>query len=310
MITPQKPKKLNNLAKWYLKYTDRPAYKQYKAAMRREYHPGIADLQFPVLDHPYKTLTTFKHSGNSGDIIYSLPTVYELSKNGKAKLFLHLDREGTYSAYHPLGNVMLNQKMLEMLRPLLEYQPQIECVEAYHENDAVDYDLDLFRSYPFLLDRGSIVRWYFWVYAITRPLDGPWLIAPKNRTEVKDAIVIARSHRYRCQYIDYSFIRKYPKVFFLGVDEEYEDMKESIPNIEHIKVKDFLEMAAVINSCRLFIGNQSFPYSIAEGLKCNRMLETYLTAPNVIPEGKGGYDFLFQPQFEKLTEQLYNNPGV
>jgi hypothetical protein len=63
-------------------------------------------------------------------------------------------------------------------------------------------------------------------------------------------------------------------------------------------------MATLINSCKLFIGNQSFPFSIAEGLKVNRLLEVYHLSPNVIVEGKGAQDFLYQPQFEKTVEQL------
>ncbi len=106
------------------------------------------------------------------------------------------------------------------------------------------------------------------------------------------------------------FFKKYPKLLFLGVPEEYDDMKSMLPALEHRPVEDFLEMASLIKSCRLFIGNQSFPFSIAEGLKANRLLEVYYKAPNVIPEGPGAYDFMFQPQFEALAEQLYNDPAV
>ena len=65
-------------------------------------------------------------------------------------------------------------------------------------------------------------------------------------------------------------------------------------------------MATIINSCRLFIGNQSFPFSVAEGLKANRLLEVYPKAPNVIVEGAGANDFIYQPQFEYAVERLLN----
>lgn len=304
-----KDNRLNTLQKWYLKYTDRPAYIRYKASRREnEFHWNAVEIKHPALVHPYKELTSFKHSGNSGDIIYALPSIYALSKNGKAKILLNINQKGIYSAYHPLGGVMLNEKMVEMLRPLFLYQPQIESCEIY-KNEKIDYDLDIFRKYPFLLDRGSISRWYFLVYAISHPLNIPWLKAPKDES-VKDHIIIARSHRYRSPHIDYSFLSKYPRLLFIGVPEEFEDMKLSLPALEHRPVKDFLEMASLINGCRLFIGNQSFPFSIAEGLKANRLLEVFYKAPNVIPEGAGAYDFMFQPQFEALTAQLYNNPAI
>jgi hypothetical protein len=296
-------KKISNLQKWFLKYTDRPKYVQYKAMLQDlVYHDKTKLQQNEVLDHPYKSITSFCHSGNCGDIIYSLPTVFELSKNGKANLYLKIDQPGKYDNYHPLGNVMLNKKMVDMFIPLMKYQPQInEC--AVYNAEVVDYDLDVFRNYSFLQDRGNIARWYFYVYAISPSLHKPWLIAPLQ-TSYNEYIVIARSHRYRSPLIDYSFLQKFKKIIFLGVEEEFVDMKQMIPNIEFKKVKDFLEMATIINSCKLFIGNQSFPFSIAEALKVKRILEVYYRAPNVIVEGKGAHDFIYQPQFEKLVSDL------
>lgn len=299
-------KKLNFLRKWFLKYTDRAAYIKYKGTVEDMiFYDQTKLLVHPSLNHPYKSLTSFVHSGNCGDIIYSLPTIFELSKNGQAQLFLKLNQPGKYNNYHPLGNVMLNNKIVEMLIPLMLYQPTIQSCKTF-DNEQVDYDLDLFRTYTILQTRGNISRWYFYVYAISPSLYNPWLIAPKMNG-LEEYIVIARSHRYRSPMIDYGFIKKYPKLIFIGVEEEYEDMKKMIPNIEFRKVKDFLEMASIINSCKFFIGNQSFPFSIAEGLKVTRLLEVYFNSPNVIVEGKGGYDFMYQPQFEKLVDDLYKN---
>lgn len=66
----------------------------------------------------------------------------------------------------------------------------------------------------------------------------------------------------------------------------------------------FLELAEIIAVCKLFIGNQSFPFSIAEGLKIQRILELSTDIINVVPEGKGGYDVLFQYHFESLASDL------
>src|SRR4051812_31361135 len=95
-------KNLNTLQKWYLKYTNRAAYRLYKRkllenALDEDFYNNSLKLQHPSLDHPYKAFTTFKHSGNSGDIIYSLPAIFELSKNGKAHLQLQLNQPGLYN---------------------------------------------------------------------------------------------------------------------------------------------------------------------------------------------------------------------
>lgn len=306
-----KQKNLNLIRKYYLKYTDRPAYINYKAAMKNaRLSRDLSDLgknfDPALLNHPFKALTGFKHSGNCGDIIYSLPTVWELSKNGQAAFYLQLNQQARYNNYHPLGDVMLNEKMAKMLQPLLLYQPQCKSCEIFDGNE-VDYDLDEFRKYIPIQDRGNIARWYFYVYAVFPSLSKPWLVAPTDNS-LKDAILIARSHRYRNPHISYNFLSRYSNVQFVGIEEEFLDMKSVIPNLVHRPVNNFLEMAAMINSCKLFIGNQSFPFSIAEGLKVNRLLEVYFQSPNVIVEGNGGHDFIYQPQFEKTTERLMTNP--
>lgn len=301
-------KKFNPLYKWFLKYTDRPAYINYKVAIQaaklnKYFHELTENFNHDLIAHPFKTLTSFRHSGNCGDIIYSLPTVWELAKNGQAEIYLRLQQPARYNNYHPLGNVMLDEKVASMLRPLLLYQPQCKSCEVY-AGQATDYDLDDFRKYVKVQDRGHIARWYFYVYAVFPSLAKPWLIAPKDPAMKPGCILIARSHRYRNPHINYGFLKQYNNVQFVGVEEEYADMKATIPHLEYRPVKDFLEMAILINSCQLFIGNQSFPFAIAEGLKVNRVLEVYYQSPNVMVEGSGGHDFLFQPQFESIVRKL------
>ena len=63
----------------------------------------------------------------------------------------------------------------------------------------------------------------------------------------------------------------------------------------------------MISGGKLFIGNQSFPFSVAEGLKVVRLLEVYHRSPNVIPEGQHGYGFYFQKHFEDLVDTLVSN---
>jgi ADP-heptose:LPS heptosyltransferase len=94
---------------------------------------------------------------------------------------------------------------------------------------------------------------------------------------------------------------------FVGVEAEYAEMRQQLPKLEYRPVQHFLELAQVIAGSRLFIGNQSFPFAIAEGLKVKRLLEIYHLSPNVNVEGPLGYDFCFQPQFERLVEKLYES---
>jgi hypothetical protein len=294
-------KKLSFIQKQLLRQKDYEKYKNYKYEQRLSQTQVFTNLDFPV-----KADYHFKHSGNAGDIIYSIPTAYAIAQQATIHYHLSLGMKGIYGkSPHPLGNLMLNEKMVQMLQPLLTAQPQITSCTIHRPDDVVDVDLDLMRSHPISMGAGHIARWYFYVFAVNADLGKPWLFAEKDES-VKNHIVIARSQRYRAPGINYSFLKKYNNLLFVGVEQEWKEMREILPQIEYRPVKDFLELAQVINGSKLFIGNQSFPFSIAEGLKTKRILEVFWRAPNVIPEGSNGYDFYFQPQFEKLVERLVN----
>lgn len=293
-------KKLNAWQRFLLKAKTSEGYKNYKflEALQPVAHPQIKGTE--------KAEVHFLHCGYSGDIIYSLPAAYALAEGRPIHLHLRINDPGAYNKKirHPMGNVLLNEKTVSLLQPLLLYQPQIATCTVYDHQQPIDVDLTAYKQYPFNYQKGHISRWYLWAFGVGADLGKPWLQAPADDS-VKDAIVIARSHRYRQPGIDYSFLRQYPRTVFIGMEEEYRDLQRQIPDMEYRRVNDFLEMASVINGSRFFIGNQSAPFAMAEGLKKRRLLEVFHLSPNVIVEGKEGYDFLYQPQFEKLVRQLY-----
>ena len=271
------------------------------------YKEKLANVQPPLLERPGgKAIFSFKHSGNAGDIIYALPVVLALCEEKKADLYLHIGQIGHYGKNpHPLGNLMLTAKMVEMLTPLLQEQDYINSCTQYNENSTIDFDLDIVRQYPWYMSRGDLCRHYFMAFGAYYDLHQPWLkVKPDN--SFNDAIVIARSQRYNAPGIDYSFLKKYPELIFVGVEAEYNIMKEQLPELRFQQVDNFLTLASIIAGSRLFIGNQSFPYAIAEALKINRLLEVYFQSPNVIPTGNSACDFCFQPQFEKLVREKYD----
>jgi hypothetical protein len=268
----------------------------------------IADYKpwdFSPLTDADRATITFKHSGNSGDIIYALPFVRQFVLQKKANLFLHLDQKAGYDSNinHPLGPVMLNKKMAQMLTPLLLAQDYInECCSF--EGQKIDIDLDQVRNAPIPFSKVSLSRWYFLVFGLNADLSQPWLkVNPDDY--LNESILIARSNRYRGHRIDYQFLRRYPNIHFVGVEQEFKDMKAHIPHIQFRPVKNFLEMASLIAGAKLFIGNQSFPFSVAEGLKANRLLEVSANCPDVSVNGENGHEFYFQEHFESLVKRLY-----
>jgi len=257
-------------------------------------------------------MKSFKHSGNIGDIIYSLPTLKAL---GGGNLHLLLNQPTGYypGAEHPLGNVLLNEDMYNRIVPLLEHQNYIKKVKKIDlskpitEDIFIDYDLDVFRKMPINFQAGSISRWYFYVFNVYPDLSEPWITVEPNY-EYKDYIIVNRTSRYRNTQINgginYNFLSKYQNIIFTGVESEYNEFKIFVPNSQFLQTDNFLQLAQHIAGCKAFIGNASFCFSLAEAIKMKRVLEICPFASGVIPYGKGAYDFYLQPHFESIVGKI------
>jgi hypothetical protein len=309
-------KKRSTLSKLLLKYTDKDQYKEYKWELsnykKEEFNNYFTGKQrLNTLEKIKQFCATnpeinINHSGNAGDIIYALATlkrIHELT-GVNINLYLKISQPRAMPKHmsHPLGTVMLNQKMVDLLAPLVLSQNYINGCETYN-GQQIHIDLDFFRSKLIPVDRGNIARWCGYLTGVTPQLWKNWLTIEPNKTYA-NTIVLARSERYRNTSINYAFLQKYNDVIFIGVASEFEDMRQSIPNLKWVQVDDFLKLAQIIAGCKFFIGNQSFPFSIAEGLKVPRILELYYEIANVIPEGENAYDFFFQEHFESLVNEL------
>jgi hypothetical protein len=241
--------------------------------------------------------------GHLGDIIYSIPAMLALSKGKKINLYLDTTVKNTYTkAEKHNSETTLTKKSVDFIQSLILSQPHF-IVSKELVDESYDYNLDDRKQYPFDYKYGNIVRWYFLTYGITYNTTLPWLHVKPNK-DFSQSIIIARSFRYRSPEIDYSFLSKYNNVCFVGLPDEFEDMQKQIPNITYIKTATALDLAEIIASSKLFIGNQSFPFSIAEALKVKRVLEVYFLCPNVMVDGDNGYDFCYQPQFEKIIKNI------
>ncbi len=277
----------------------------FKSGYKKIYTNALSRVTPPILS-PFleKDAVHFKHFGLIGDIIYAIPAMHALANGRKIHLHLQINQKSLYrkGMKHQNRDKILTEKSVELLAPLLLAQPGFAVCDVLTDQ-RVDYDLDYFRKYPFDYNKGHICRWYFQTYGITADLGKPWLQVEPN-TDFKNEIVIARSFRYRAPGISYSFLKDHTDITLVGLKDEYEDLKMQIPHLKYKPVINFLELAKVIAGCNFFIGNQSFPFSVAEALKVKRILEVYFECPNVIPEGENGYEFCYQPQFEKIFNQL------
>ena len=126
----------------------------------------------------------------------------------------------------------------------------------------------------------------------------PWLVADRQLTSYP--IVIHRSARYRGP-VDYSFLREITEEWYCVGSEDERRPFEAI-GARPIVTKDVRALAAVINSCDVFIGNQSLPLALAVGLGKRRMVEVNHRLPNVV---FGGAD-----EFIMTSEAGDNHAGL
>tara|TARA_B100000029_G_scaffold503771_1_gene581402 strand:- start:554 stop:1474 length:921 start_codon:yes stop_codon:yes gene_type:complete len=246
----------------------------------------------------------FVHSGHLGDIVYSLATIKKLSETHVCNLFIKINKVMPVKyANHPSGNVYLDKRITELFIPLIKKQKFINNADIY-KNEDIDIDLDLFREIPIEIKFHSI-RWYMHLTGIQVDMEKPFLEVDEH-DNIKNYIVIVRSPRNRNDFVSYNFLNNVKeKIICIGLKEEFEDLRKEIHNLEFYDCKDFLELSKIIKSCRLFIGNLSFAYSVAEGLKVPRLLEASPNFPVVFPVGKKAYDFYHQVHFELFFKKLY-----
>lgn len=300
-----------DLKKVWLKLTNQKEYLNYKILKKKEkdikifkndFENQLSEIQKNINK---KSELSFLHSGHSGDIINSLPVIKELSKNHKCNLYINVNKPMNL-AYnkHPAKNVLIDDRIYNIIFPLIKSQKYINSIEKY-QNQNIDINLDIIRELPTSLNFDNS-RWFFHVAGVQCDLTEPYLEVDDNKF-LKNKIVIHRTFRYRNYFINYNFLNNYKDVLFIGMENEYNDLKKEIKNLEFHNCKDFQEMASIIKSGKVFIGNQSVGFDIAEALKVPRLLEGCPYFPVIKPHGKKGYDFFYQIHFEKWFKELIQN---
>ena len=268
---------------------------------KEKYEKYINSIQV-VLEN--KNEISFLHSGHIGDIINVLPVIKEISKTHACNLLIELNLPITVNYNnHPAGKFYLDKRIYNMLYPLLKKQSYIKNIDIFN-NQSIDINFNLIRELPInlLFDNN---RYGFHIAGVQLDLSKKY-IEVDDVSDKDNKITICRSLRYQNNLISYSFLEKFENVYYIGVLEEYEQLKKEIKNLKFYECKDFLEMAMIIKNSKVHIGNSTLGIDIAEGLKSPRVLEASPYFPARQVHGEKGYDFYFQAHFEKYFNILYN----
>ncbi len=245
-----------------------------------------------------------------GDIFYCCAGIKHVAAvlDTKVDLFIGIDvqmrfLDGIRSA--------LTAASYQMAKPLLEAQPWCNSVQIY-DGQEVDRDLDRTQIDPEInipvMPYGSIIRYPYYLFPdMVSDTSKPWIETDTYifNYEIKDMMVVNRTARYRNDGIDYKILKPYEdRLLFVGLPGEFTRFsQETGLNIVHFPVLNFHDLARVLQQCRVFLGNQSMCFALAEAMKTPRILEVCHYCPNVIPEGPNGEDFVWQYAMEHYVKK-------
>lgn len=219
-------------------------------------------------DFIFDTNKNYKHSGDFGDIIYSLPAIRYF---GGGSLYLVLN--GLKSKKYDGSFSGLDMDRVNIIKPLLECQSYIKEVLIWNiNNNIINIDFDLFRYVG--NDQKNLCKKILYTFNVPfTEIEKPWLHCETKKIA---KIVINRTFRYRNENMDYSYIREnFSDAVFVGSKLEYDDFVSSFGYLDYYPTKNLLEVAEVINGSELFIGNQSACMAIAIGLGKYNIQEYY-----------------------------------
>lgn len=250
-------------------------------------------------------MLAFRHAGDLGDIIYSMPVARTLA-NGQQCAFL-------IEAANYTRQLLTRDKWCG-LDELMMRQPYIADVRPYRPGEGVTFNLNDFRARLFNAIKHGIGKDKHLTHWMCEAHGVPHTVLLEQWLTIDDPIsagdvVFVRAGAGRPQHQVYhnptfpwhQVWKKYhERAVFIGTESEHEIFCATCGEVPHHKTATLLEAARVIAGCKLFVGNQTATHAIAEGLKKNILLEVWREGPNCIVHRPGvthGWD-----QYVKLPD--------
>lgn len=223
----------------------------------------------------------FKHSGDLGDIIFSLPTIRALGGG-----VLYLDPLGAETAKSVKDfKTKLSLKSALGMKDFLNTQEYITDVKIW-AGEEIDYNLDSFRDN---IKYNNLVISHLSAFNLDKDISKNQWIDVQEKIQLPKQFIISRSVRYHSNYPFWVELLKKIKndSVFIGLEKEHEifeyTFEVSIPYYPTPTIKD---LAIAINSCEQIFCNQSLPHAIAEGLHHSLVCEIFRVYPAAVFENK------------------------
>lgn len=228
----------------------------------------------------------FHHSGDAGDIIYSLAAMKSM---GGGVMFISPDCRYPYPRVPNMCRSMGNANV-DPLIPLLRQQEYVwDCRFTQSMPHSTDIDFNAFRDF-YRVHRPenffSLFRLHLLACGVDYPEDQPWLTCDTAVEIPNRPIIVNRTARFHNEKFPWSALiaQHGHRMAFVGLADEYQEFRKLQPavNVPWHQTANFLELARVINGSKVFIGNQSSAQAIAIGLGKNVISEVWLGNANTM----------------------------
>jgi hypothetical protein len=261
---------------------------------------------------------TLTCSGDAGDFLVSLSLAKQLGID-HVNIVNHASLRSSFT------------DRAHLVIPLAESQPFIKSVTVYGKVHSRNVDVSNMRRFHqrdktlLEMQRKEVI---FQTGEHVKYDSSPWLTSDKSSYS-PGRIVIARSPRYNNPRFPWKEIRSHfnDRLLFLGLRDEHKAFEREFGMVEHYQSKDLLEAAQIINGGDLFIGNQSSPNAITQGLGKSSILEvsehsvdciykrdnvTYFTDKPIVIDGREFQPLPIRtsPETKMLWLRAFNNAGI
>lgn len=272
--------------------------------LRKHHNPELViTLREPVKPrfNPNGRTPIFYHTGDIGDIIAGL-SVMKLMGGGRLQIGPDIGVAGLYGYPRCRGEMWV----VDFLYDFLMAQSYVRSVSYAPTQKSVDVNLNLFRKWtethrpwdsyrqhkdiskhPSLSDMHQIT------FGVSLRDDEAWLRCDTEWVYDGKPIIVQRSPRYHNVPDTFPWQRIINRfgdqMLFVGLASEHEEFCRLFGEVQFYYVESMLEMARLIHGSKLYIGNQSSPFWIAEGLKHKLILEAWDLDPNCFFNRPGHY---------------------
>jgi hypothetical protein len=242
-------------------------------------------------------MTTFSHSGTTGDTFCSLVATKILG-GGEFYLKLHnldnmLKEKLGWSVQGGRHEGRMTEEDFEMMRELMLHQKYVTDFKPW-KGEEIDYELE---NAALHLETTVRPRNFSTQHAVAQGIDTnyhvrqlqmmPWMECREERKFPGRPIVVFRGPHYQNgnelespTWKDLISRGLADQAVYVGIDSEHAWFEETLKvKIPHYKTPDFMELARVIQGSELFISSMSSPSALALCLGKTMWLETRKNEP-------------------------------